>query len=83
MLPILNQLQKALCTKVRDLGDVCDRNRQTVDFILTMAKVKKVRRTAMPTLTTEKSDDEYEEMDQDAIEEEMGGLQSKWSDDDD
>ena len=36
-LPLLNQLQKGLSTKSSDLSEVCDRNSQTVDFLIKLA----------------------------------------------
>lgn len=89
LLPILNQMQKALSTKVKDLSEVCDRNEQTVNFLLTMANVRKDRKAkidkneAMDDDDVEQSDEEVEEMDQETLENELGGLQAKWSDDDD
>ena len=37
----MNQLHKSLTTKSQELSEVCDRNVQSIDFLLRMASVKK------------------------------------------
>ena len=39
-LPVLNQMQKVLTTQATDLGQLCERNIQTVDFLLIMSQRK-------------------------------------------
>ena len=46
LLPILNQLHKSLTTKSQELSEVCDRNLQSIDFLLRMATVKKEMKNA-------------------------------------
>lgn len=85
LLPILNQLQKALTNKSSDLTDLCERNVQTLDFLITMCNVRKNKKATILTETIDEndtSDDEeiVEGMDFEIVQ--TNELQSKWSDDD-
>ena len=82
-LPLLNQLQKGLSTKSSDLSEVCDRNAQTVDFLIKLASVKKEKKIAEKEVADSSDDESEEDMDFDNSQTEgMAELQSKWSDDD-
>lgn len=84
MLPVLNQLQKALTTKASALGEVCDRNEQTIDFLLTMSKLRKSKKVDASIDPQEASEDEENDQEDEEMEVgELGALQSKWSDDED
>ena len=73
-----------------DLSELCDRNEQTVNFLLTMAKLKKDRKSqklAEKVISDDQdeiletgSDDE--EMEHETVQGELGNLQAKWSDED-
>ena len=73
-----------------DLSELCDRNEQTVNFLLTMAKLKKDRKVqdlAKKVISDDQdeiletgSDDE--EMEHETVQGELGNLQAKWSDED-
>ena len=83
-LPVLNQVQKVLTCKASELGEVCERNEQTVDFLLTIAAVQKDAKIG----NADKHGDENMSDDEEEIEkmeETVGleGLASKWSDDED
>ena len=79
-----------LTGKVADLSELCDRNEQTVNFLLTMAKLKKDRKVqdlAKKVISDDQdeiletgSDDE--EMEHETVQGELGNLQAKWSDED-
>ena len=75
-----------------DLSELCDRNEQTVNFLLTMAKLKKDKKSQKlaekaklisddqdETLETGSDD---EEMEHETVQGELGNLQAKWSDED-
>ena len=53
LLPILNQLHKSLTTKSQELSEVCDRNVQSIDFLLRMATVKKEIKNAQKVEETD------------------------------
>ena len=75
-----------------DLSELCDRNEQTVNFLLTMAKLKKDRKSqkleekakvisdGQDEILETGSDDE--EMEHETVQDELGNLQAKWSDED-
>ena len=69
-----------------DLSELCDRNEQTVNFLLTMAKLKKDRKKAkvisddQDEIIETGSDDE--EMEHETVQGELENLQAKWSDED-
>ena len=69
-----------------DLSELCDRNEQTVNFLLTMAKLKKDRKKAkvisddQDVIIETGSDDE--EMEHETVQGELENLQAKWSDED-
>ena len=81
LLPVLNQLQKSLTQKAVDLSDVCDRNLLSIDFLLTMATVRKTKKTSSVMVV----EDDEEDADAILIDNEpiVGDLQSKWSEDED
>ena len=86
LLPVLNQLQKGLTGKVTDLSEICDRNMQTVNFLLTLAKMKKKKKSALAEHAMNNDEDIIEESDDDhmeleTVQDELGSLQAKWSDD--
>ena len=85
-LPVLNQMQKVLTTQASDLGQLCQRNNQTVDFLLVIAQRKAI--AAKSHLTSSKAADMNESSDEDypimdVSESNLEGLASKWSDDED
>ena len=69
-----------------DLSELCDRNEQTVNFLLTMAKLKKDRKKGK--VITDDQDEiletgfDDEEMEHETVQGELGNLQAKWSDED-
>jgi hypothetical protein len=71
---------------VADLSELCDRNEQTVNFLLTMAKLKKDRKKGK--VITDDQDEiletgfDDEEMEHETVQGELGNLQAKWSDED-
>ncbi len=81
-MPVLNLLHRNLTTKTKNLGELCERNLYTMQFIMTMAELKKI---------SSKNDDKVlEEVENDSDSEEdlmdtsnVEGLQSKWSDSED
>lgn len=85
LLPILNQVQKALTNKTSDLSEVCERNLNSVDFLLTIAEARKAKKVGQQSTiddvgdSSSNDDDPVEDMDYDIA---PNGLQSKWSDDD-
>ena len=88
LLPVLNQLQKGLTGKVSDLSELCDRNEQTVNFLLTMAKLKKSKKDLVANedldqdeILEESDDEPVEDMEFETVQGELGSLQAKWSDD--
>ena len=84
LLPILNQLHKSLTTKSQELSEVCDRNVQSIDFLLRMATVKKELKNAKKVeeeIQSDVSDDDEETKDEIMYSEnDSMMLQSKWSD---
>ena len=88
LLPVLNQLQKGLTGKVSDLSELCDRNEQTVNFLLTMAKLKKSKKDLVANedldqdeILEESDEEPVEDMEFETVQGELGSLQAKWSDD--
>jgi hypothetical protein len=71
---------------VADLSELCDCNEQTVNFLLTMAKLKKDRKKGK--VITDDQDEiletgfDDEEMEHETVQGELGNLQAKWSDED-
>ena len=43
VMPSLNLLQKNLMARSKDIGEVCERNIYTIQFLLTIAELKQVR----------------------------------------
>ena len=86
LLPVLNQMQKALNQKVTDLSEICDRNKLTMDFLFTMASMKKSRAVIKSSVVDameeeDEDDDDATGLDHEDLPVNMHGLQSKWSDD--
>ena len=81
-----------LTGKVADLSELCDRNEQTVNFLLTMAKLKKDKKSQKlaekAKLISDDQDEiletgsDDEEMEHETVQGELGNLQAKWSDED-
>ena len=81
-----------LTGKVADLSELCDRNEQTVNFLLTMAKLKKdrkIQKLAKKAKVISDDQDEIletgsddEEMEHETVQGELENLQAKWSDED-
>ena len=75
-----------------DLSELCDRNEQTVNFLLTMAKLKKDKKSQKlaekAKLISDDQDEiletgtDDEEMEHETVQGELGNLQAKWSDED-
>lgn len=83
MLPMLNQLQKALTTKLSGLSDICDRNDHTIDFLLTLSRVKKLKPSNSNITVDDEEISSEDEMDVQTADIGENDFQSKWSDDDD
>ena len=81
-----------LTGKVADLSELCDRNEQTVNFLLTMAQLKKDKKSQKlaekAKLISDDQDEiletgsDDEEMEHETVQGELGNLQAKWSDED-
>ena len=84
-LPVLNQMQKVLTTQASDLGQLCQRNNQTVDFLLVVAQRKKVAKSHLTSKAADmnESSGDDEDYPMDVSESNLEGLASKWSDDED
>ncbi len=84
LLPTLNQLQKVLNNKVNELSEICDRNEQTVDFLLTMSKLRKLKSNEQENKEEDHEEKEDEEMDYEVNDDEdsANAFQAKWSDED-
>ena len=81
-MPILNLLHRNITTKTKNLGELCERNLYTMEFLITMAELKKLNVKNQNGDEKEsgiESDSDQDEvlMDTDNVQ----GLQSKWSDD--
>ena len=79
VMPVLNLLQKNLMIKSKGLTDVCEKNRHTLQFLLTLAELRKERASKEAQLT-ELSDGEESSEDVPENIEDMQ-LESKWTDD--
>ena len=76
---VLNLLQKNLLSKTKGLTDICEKNKYTLQFLLTMAELRRAKtknETRFKDLGDhdEGSDNEIDENNEDMQ------LQSKWSD---
>ncbi len=82
LLPTLNQLQKVLNNKANQLGEICDRNEQTMDFLLTMSKLRKLKSNGRESKEDNLEEKEDEEMDYevDNADSAAEAFQAKWSD---
>ena len=49
LLPVLNHLQKSLTNKTTDLKDLCERNVQTVNFLMTISELRRTSEGAKHT----------------------------------
>jgi periodic tryptophan protein 2 len=84
-MPVLNLLHRNLTSKTKNLGELCERNSYTMQFLLTMSKLKKAAVKEKDLEIGEESkngihsDSDDELMDTNGTHE----LQSKWSDDED
>jgi periodic tryptophan protein 2 len=84
-MPVLNLLHRNLTSKTKNLGELCERNSYTMQFLLTMSKLKKAAVKDKDLENGEESkngihsDSDDELMDTNGTHE----LQSKWSDDED
>jgi periodic tryptophan protein 2 len=84
-MPVLNLLHRNLTSKTKNLGELCERNSYTMQFLLTMSKLKKAAVKDKDLENGEESkngihsDSDNELMDTNGTHE----LQSKWSDDED
>ena len=81
-MPILNLLHRNITTKTKNLGELCERNLYTMEFLITMAELKKLNVKNQNGDEKEsgiESDSDQDEvlMDTDNVQ----GLQCKWSDD--
>lgn len=80
-------MQKVLTCKASDLAEVCERNVQTVDFLLAIAAVQKDVVVGHQDNSNEadSSDDDEEGVEGMEVTEgsSLEALASKWSDDDD
>ena len=79
-MPVLNLLQKNLLSKSRGLTDICEKNRYTLKFLLTMAELRRAKAQKEAQFhhlsdSENGSDDEMLENVEDLQ------LKSKWSDD--
>ena len=79
VMPVLNLLQKNLMIKSKGLTGVCEKNRHTLQFLLTLAELRKERASKEAQLT-ELSDGEESSDDVPENIEDMQ-LESKWTDD--
>ena len=82
-MPVLNLLHRNLTTKTKNLGDLCERNLYTMQFIMTMSELKKISskndEKVLEEVENDSDSDEDLLMDTSNVE----GLQSKWSDSED
>ena len=84
-MPVLNLLHRNLTSKTKNLGELCERNSYTMQFLVTMSKLKRAALKDVEKESGEEiengidSDSEDELMDTNGIQE----LQSKWTDNED
>ena len=57
MMPSLNLLQKNLLARSKDIGDICERNIYSIQFLLTVADLKKANSKAVEVQEEEDSSD--------------------------
>jgi hypothetical protein len=84
-MPILNLLHRNITTKSKNLGDLCERNLYTMEFLVTMAELKKLNvknekgEEKESGIESDSDQDDEVLMDTDNVQ----GLESKWSDESD
>lgn len=79
-MPVLNLLQKNLLGKSRGLTDICEKNKYSLQFLLTMAELRRAN-AQKETQLQDLSDSEKESDDEILENTEDMQLESKWSDD--
>ena len=59
-MPSLNLLQKNLLARSKDIGDICERNIYSIQFLLTVADLKKANSKAVEVQEEDSSDDDLQ-----------------------
>ena len=77
-MPVLNLLQKNLLQKSKGLTEICESNKYTIQFILKMADLKRVKSSKQSIENSSESEAESETSE---IAENME-LEAKWDDSD-
>ena len=79
-MPVLNLLQKNLTTKSKSLSEICEKNRYTLQFLLSMAELR--RKNAMNEIEAVNQSDSESENDGNMSEniEDMQ-FESNWNED--
>ena len=77
-MPVLNLLQKNLLVKSKGLNEICEKNRHTLQFLLTMAELKRAN-TVKECQDLSDSEDSSDNDDSQNIEDME--LESKWDND--
>ena len=77
-MPVLNLLQKNLLQKSKGLTEICESNKYTIQFILKMADLKRVKSSKQSIENSSESEAESETSE---IAENME-LEAKWNDSD-
>ncbi len=80
LLPVLNHLQKSLTVKSHDLSDLCERNVQTVDFLISVSKMRQQKEVSKDITVENENESEASEEEDEEPEIMDEGLTSKWSD---
>ena len=78
MMPSLNLLQKNLLARSKDIGDICERNIYSIQFLLTVADLKKANSKAVETQEEDSSDDDVQS-DDDSQEVSDMDFESNWA----
>ena len=78
-MPVLNLLQKNLLLKSKGLTEICDKNSYTLQFLLTMAELKR-NNSAKEVKDMHSSDSEPGSDNDHSEDDEDMELESKWDD---
>jgi hypothetical protein len=76
-MPVLNLLQKNLLVKSKGLNEICEKNRYTLQFLLTMAELKRANKLKEDQVINSSDSEDGSDNDHSQHIEDME-LESKW-----
>ena len=82
VMPVFNLLQKTLLNKSKDIAEICEKNKYSIQFLLAMGRLKQAKAEAEQNCDSESDDTKSDASSSDHSVVDDMELQSKWSDND-